>query len=84
LLAIDRSRPQGQLAATEPAIVVAVTAAGINLMWQNVETATVSSILTDVELLFSRSPFAQQAGRPFAFTRPASSQRSGCRRARRR
>jgi len=28
----------------------------------------------DVGLLFSRSPFARQAGRPFAFTKPASSQ----------
>jgi hypothetical protein len=28
----------------------------------------------DVELLFSRSPFASQSGRQFAFTKPASSQ----------
>jgi hypothetical protein len=28
----------------------------------------------DVELLFSRSPFASQAGRQFAFTKPANSQ----------
>jgi hypothetical protein len=70
----DKGQAQGQLAATEPAIDVAVTAAGVNLTWQNVETVTVSYIPMDVELLFSRSPFASQAGRQFAFTKPASSQ----------
>ena len=35
---------------------------------------TVSYIPMDVELLFSRSPFAGQAGRQPAFTKPASSQ----------
>src|SRR5439155_11342876 len=69
-----RGAGQGQLAATEPAIDVAVTAAGVNLSWQNVETVTLSYIPMDVELLFSRSPFAGQAGRQFAFTRPAASQ----------
>src|SRR5204862_3419304 len=59
---------------TEPAIDVAVTAAGISLSWQNVEAVTVSYIPMDVELLFSRSPFASQAGRQSAFTRPAASQ----------
>jgi hypothetical protein len=51
-----------------------VTAAGVSLSWQNVETVTVSSIPMGVELLFSRSPFEQQVGRRFAFTKPASSQ----------
>jgi hypothetical protein len=59
----DRGQAQGQLAATEPAIDVAVTAASVNLSWQNVETVTVRYIPMDVELLFSRSPFASQAGR---------------------
>src|SRR5205814_6192093 len=70
----DRNQAQGRLAATEPSVDVAVTAAGVNLSWQNVETVTVSYIPMDVELLFSRSPFASQAGRQFAFTKPAASQ----------
>jgi hypothetical protein len=53
---------KGQLAVTEPAIDVAVTEAGANLTLLDVETVTVSSIPMDVELLFSRSPLAQQAG----------------------
>jgi hypothetical protein len=35
---------------------------------------TINYIPTDVELLVSRTPFAQQAGGKFAFTRPAYSQ----------
>ena len=35
---------------------------------------TVNYYLMDVELLFSRSPFAQQGGGQFAFTKPNSSQ----------
>ena len=70
----DNGRAQGRPAATEPSVDVAVTAAGIGLSWQNVEAVTVSYIPMDVELLFSRSPFAGQAGRQSAFTKPASSQ----------
>jgi hypothetical protein len=44
---------------------------GINLTWRNVETVTVSYLPKGVGLLFSCSPFAGQAGRPFAFTMPA-------------
>jgi hypothetical protein len=35
-----------------------VGAAGTHLTWQNVETVTVNDTPMDVELLFSRSPFA--------------------------
>jgi hypothetical protein len=56
-----------------PAIDVAVSAAGVSVSWQNVEAVTLSTIPTNVELFFSRSPFAQQAGRQFAFTKPTSS-----------
>src|SRR5262249_44989825 len=70
----DKGQAQGQLAASEPAIDVAVSAAGINLSWQNVETGTLSYIPMDVELLFSRSPFASQAGRQFALPKPAGAQ----------
>jgi len=40
-------------AASVPAVDVAVSAADIDLMWQNVETVTVNYISMDVELLFS-------------------------------
>jgi hypothetical protein len=46
-----------------PSIGVAVRAAGIYLAWQNVAVVTINYIPMDVELLFSRSPFADQAGR---------------------
>jgi hypothetical protein len=42
--------------------VPAIGAAGIELTWQNVEMVTVHSISMDVEPLFTRSPFASQAG----------------------
>jgi hypothetical protein len=53
---------------------VAVAAAGVSVSWQNVEAVTLSYIPMDVEVLFSRSPFASQAGRRPAFTRRAASQ----------
>src|SRR5439155_24678260 len=41
---------------------------------QNLGAVTINYIPMDVELLFSRSPFAQQGGNQFAFTKPATSQ----------
>jgi hypothetical protein len=70
----DKGQAQGQLAASAPAIDVAVSAAGVSVSWQNVEAVTLSTIPLNVELLFSRSSFASQAGRQFAFSRPARSQ----------
>ena len=55
-MADAEDKGQGQLAASEPGIDVAVSAAGINLSWQNVDTVTVCCVPMDVELLFSRSP----------------------------
>ena len=69
----DAGQRQGQLAATEPGFEVALDGAGVRLSWQNLTEVQVNYYLMDVELLFSRSPFAQQGGPQFAFTRPNAS-----------
>jgi hypothetical protein len=66
----DRGQQQNQLAATEPGFEAAVDGKGISLTWQNLEEATINYYPMDVELLFSRSPFAQHGGAQFAFTKP--------------
>lgn len=68
----DHTRRQDALAATEPGFEVAVANRAVQLTWQNLEAVQVSYHLMDVELLFSRSPFAQAAGLQFAFTKPTS------------
>ena len=42
----------------------------MNLTWQNLEAVQVNYYLMDVELLFSRNPFVQQAGGQFASIKP--------------
>src|SRR5581483_7540709 len=63
-----------QLAATEPGFEVAAAGKGVSLTWQNLEAVTVSYYPMDVELLFSRTPFAREAGGQFAFAKPSQSQ----------
>src|SRR5262249_30954626 len=70
----DPNQRQNQLAATEPGFEAAVEGKGVAVTWQNLEEVTVNYYLMDVELLFSRSPFAQQSGGQFAFTRPNATQ----------
>jgi hypothetical protein len=70
----DKGQAQGRPAASGPVSEVAVRTAGIYLTWPSVETVTANDNPMDVELLFSRSPLAGQAGRQFAFTRPVASQ----------
>jgi hypothetical protein len=70
----DAAQRQGGLAATEPGFEAAVQGKGVSISWQNLEAVTVNYIPMDVELLFSRTPFAQQGGDRFAFTRPTTSQ----------
>jgi hypothetical protein len=70
----DKGQNQGNLAATEPAFDAGVQGRNVNLSWQNLTAVTINYIPMDVELLFSRTPFAQQTGGQFAFTRPATSQ----------
>jgi len=51
-----------------------VAGKNVNITWQNLEAVTISYIPMDVELLFSRTPFAQATGGQFAFAKPAWSQ----------
>ena len=66
----DPARRQGELAATEPGFEVGLDGKGVSLTWQNIDSVRVNYYLMDVELLFSRTPFAQQSAGRFAFTRP--------------
>jgi hypothetical protein len=70
----DKGQNQNNLAATEPAFDAAVQGRNVNLSWQNLDAVTINYIPMDVELLFSRTPFASAAGNQFAFTRPAITQ----------
>jgi hypothetical protein len=63
-----------QLAATEPGFEAVAAGKAVSLTWQNLEAVTVNYYPMDVELLFSRAPFAREAGGQFAFTKPAQSQ----------
>jgi hypothetical protein len=71
--ATDRDRRQGSLAGTEPAVDVAVSGKQVTVTARNLPSVTVNYYLMDVELLFSRSPFVQQAGGSFAVIRPNKS-----------
>jgi len=66
----DRGQNQGELAATEPNIDLAVDGAGVHLTWQNLDAVRVNYYLMDVELLFSTNPFVQRSGGQFASIRP--------------
>jgi hypothetical protein len=69
----DRTQRQGQLAATEPGFEFAVEGKAVQLAWQNLDAVRVNYYPMDVELLFSRNPFARQSGGQFAAVRPAAS-----------
>lgn len=66
----NRDQTQAQLAGTEPNFELNVEAGEIQLHYANVESATVNFYLMDVELLFSRNPFAQEYSSQFSSIRP--------------
>ena len=70
----DPAQAQGGRAATEPGFEAAVSGRGIALTWQNLDAVTVSYVPTDVEVLFSRTPFAPPGGGQLAFARPHTTQ----------
>jgi hypothetical protein len=70
----SRGQRQGQLASTEPAFDFTVDSRQIHLTWQNLNEVRVNYYLMDVELLFSRNPFVQEVGGPFASIRPNATQ----------
>ncbi|MFO0848489.1 MAG: hypothetical protein U0871_08030 [Gemmataceae bacterium] len=70
----DRDQRQAKIAASEPSFDAAVEGKAVALTWQNVDSVRVNYYLMDVELLFSTSPFVQQAGGQFAYIRPNRTQ----------
>lgn len=66
----DRDQRQTELAASEPALALAVEARRVTLGYQNLEQVEVSYYEMDVEFLFSTSPFVQQGSGSFAYIRP--------------
>lgn len=70
----NRNQKQGQLAATEPAFDFTIDNRTMNVTWQNLQTVRINYYLMDVEVLFSRSPFAQSFGSQFATIKPNATQ----------
>jgi hypothetical protein len=66
----DRTRNQTALAATEPALELAVEGRRIALRHKNLEACEVNYYEMDVEFLFSTHPFVQQGASSFAWIKP--------------
>lgn len=66
----DAAVRQARLAASEPLLELSVENRAVTVRYRNVARAEVSYYLMDVELLFSRQPFAEQRAGSFAFVRP--------------
>jgi hypothetical protein len=69
-----RERAQGRLAATEPVFDFKIEGQKVTVSYQNLAECRVSYYPTDIELLFSRSPFVQQQSAVFAAVRPPVSE----------
>ncbi|MEL7497789.1 MAG: hypothetical protein AAFN77_09280 [Planctomycetota bacterium] len=69
----DNLQKQTEMAASSESINLEVTNGEINLTYQNVEQIDVNFYEMDIELLFSRSPFAQDDLDGFSMIRPNSS-----------
>lgn len=70
----DRAQVQGALAAREGSFDFKVEAGQVAVSYQNLKSLRVNYYPMDVELLFSRSPFAQQYAGAFAFIKPLRSE----------
>ena len=66
----SRTRQQTDLAATEPALELAVEARRVALRYKNLDGVEVSYYDMDVEFLFSTHPFVQQGSGSFAYIKP--------------
>ena len=66
----DRNRQQDQLASTEPSFEFSVEGKQIKLDYQHLKSVRVNFYEMDVELLFSRNPFAQQFQGQFSSIKP--------------
>ena len=70
----DRDQQQTHLASKEPSFDFAIDAKTIQMTWQNLESVRINYYLMDVELLFSRNPFTQQATGQFISIKPNETQ----------
>ena len=66
----DRDQRQAKLAATSPAIDFAIESRQGTVTWQNVDSLTINYYEMDIELLFSRNPFARDQLDGFSLIRP--------------
>jgi hypothetical protein len=73
----DRNQTQTQLADTEPSLYLTVEKRRITVRHRNLAEVIVNYYPMDVELLFSRAPFAQDISAAFAVVRPSRSDRRG-------
>lgn len=71
----DRTQVQTQLADTEPSLDLSIEGRRVRIRHRNVAEVTVNYYPMDVELLFSRAPFSQDASAVFAVVQPARSDR---------
>jgi hypothetical protein len=70
----DRSQQQDQLAADEPNFEFEIESGQIVLRYENVEAADINFYLMDLELLFSRNPFAEESSEQFSLIQPNQAQ----------
>ena len=71
----DRNQQQGALAATEPGAELAIERDELVVQYRHVPVFQVNYYLMDLELLFSRNPFAQGYQGQFSAIRPNRSER---------
>ncbi|MFM7162531.1 MAG: hypothetical protein ACKO3P_19410 [Planctomycetaceae bacterium] len=71
----DRNQQQGALAATEPGAELTIERDELLVQYRHVPTFEVNYYLMDLELLFSRNPFAQGYQGQFSAIRPNRSER---------
>jgi hypothetical protein len=67
---LDREQQQGELAATSPSLEMRIEGDAILLDHRNLKTATVNLYEIDLEVLFSRNPFAGSFAGQFGSIRP--------------
>lgn len=69
----DRAQAQAQFAGAETGFDMAIEGDTVALAYQNLAEFRVNYYRMDVELLFSKNPFAQQFAGPFTYVKPIES-----------
>ena len=70
----NRTQVQGAFAATAPSLEFAIEGNQVKVSYQNLEKVTVNYYKMDLELLFSRQPFAQKKSGQFSLIKPNHSE----------